>query len=177
MRFEADGSQYREFREAAQLCDQMDIEKFVVPGPRTAAWVLRFMCENGGTPLGRHAKFKAEAQLTHADPGVTTHEHLCKLLQTAVTVDQYDVTNSAMMELLCREIQMIEEKYSDRLRTKDLMSEESEYYLRTTTGSSSVCMCPALRAWVGEELRADAAVMKERRKAIEVRRPPKKEAK
>ncbi len=96
------------------MCDSVELEKFVVQGPHSAAWVLRFICENGGTPLGRHTKFKSDAGLIHADPGISTHEHLCKLLQTALTVDQYDGTNSATIELIVREIQMIEEKYADR---------------------------------------------------------------
>ena len=169
VKFDSDGSQYREFREAVGLCEQMEIERFVVQGPRTALWVMRFICENGGTPLGRHTKFKSDAGLTSADPGVVTHEHLCKLLQTALTVDQLDGSNSATIELICRELQLVEEKYGDRLRSKDNFSEEGEYFMRTSVGQSNVCMCPALRTWISEEVRSDAAILKERRKAREER--------
>lgn len=169
VKFETDGSQYREFREAVGLCEQIEIERFVVQGPRTAMWVMRFICENGGTPLGRHTKFKSDAGLTAADPGVVTHEHLCKLLQTALTVDQLDGSNSATIELICRELQLIEEKYGDRLRSKDAFAEEGEYFMRTSVGQANVCMCPALRTWISEEVRSDAAILKERRKAREER--------
>ncbi len=90
--------------------------------------------------MDRHTKFKADAGFSHADPGNTTHEHLCKLLQRAVAVDQYDAANAITMELICRETQMIDEKYTGRVRTKDAISEESEYFLRTSTGSLNVCV-------------------------------------
>ena len=149
------------------LCQETRVDNFLVDGPRTAGWVLRFMVENGSTPLGRHAKFKADAGLSVTDPGVVAHEHLCKLLQTALTVDQLDGTNCATVELICREIQMVEEKYADRLRSQDPLHEDGEYFMKTSP--SNVCMCPAFREWIGEQMRGDASVMKERRKAREER--------
>ena len=170
------GVQYREFREAATMSETSNIDQFVVKGPRTVKWVLSFMVENGGTPLGRHSKFKADSGLSAGDPGVTTHEHLCRVLQTAVTVDQLDTTNCAAMELVCREIQMIEEKYSDLLSTHDSLHEDGDYFMRMSIGHSNICMCPELREWISEQMKSDAAIMKERRKAREerllLREPP-----
>jgi hypothetical protein len=169
VRYEESGVQYREFREAVMMSREARIDHFVVQGPRTTKWVLAFMLENGGTPLGRHGKFKADTGLSSSDPGIVTHEHLCKILQTAVTVDQLDVTNSASMELVCREIQMIEEKYADKLKTKDPLHEDGDYFMRMSMGQSNVCMCPALREWIGEQMKVDSSILKERRKAREER--------
>ena len=160
---------YREFRSAVGACVQVDIPNFLVKGPRTAMWCFRFILEHGGTPMGRHAKFKSDAGLTAADPGVITHEHLMKYLQAALCVDQLDGTNSATVELICREAQMIEDKYSDKLRTKSEFGEESEYFMKTDLGQPNVMMCPALKTWVAERVREDAAILKERRKACEER--------
>ena len=128
--------------------------------------MIRFICENGGTPLGRHTKFKADGGLNAGDSGVSTYENLCKLLQTALTMDQYDVTNSATFELVCRELQMVEERYSDKLRSLDpVFGEDGQYFMETSTGDSNVCMDPRLREEISEQMKSDAAVMKERRKA------------
>ena len=170
------GQQYREFREAVQLCEQMVITAFVVKGPRTALWVLKFIVENGGTPLGRFSRFRIDAGVSMTDPGVAQLESLYKLLQVAMTVDQLDGSNLAVIELICREIQMIEGKYSDRLTARaGALSQESHLFLGTTMAQGNVCMCPALREHIASELRDEASILKERRKAREERqqqRPP-----
>ena len=169
VKFDATGPPYREFREATELCSESEIKGFVVRGPRTAAWVLRFMSENGGTPLARHSRFRSDARLSGTDPGVTQHETLCKLLQVAATVDQLDCTNLGVIELICREIQMIEEKYAERLRSHSELSEESHHFLGTNMSKGNVCMSPALRDYIASEMRDEASILKERRKAREER--------
>ena len=72
---------------------------------------------------------------------------------------------------------MVEERYSDKLRSLDpVFGEDGQYFMKTSTGDSNVCMNPRLRKWISEQLKIDAAVMKERRKAREervlVRAPP-----
>ncbi len=79
------------------------------------------------------------------------------------------------MELICREIQMIEEKYGERLTSTDHFAEDGQYFLRTSTGHGNICMCSELRLWIAEQMRADPAVLKERRRAREervIRRAP-----
>ncbi len=109
------------------------------------------------------------------DPRIAQHEQICKLLQVGATFDQLDMCNVTMVELLCRELQMIEEKYADRLRSQHEMSEEAHLLLGTRSSRGNVCMDPALREWISSELRDEAAIAKERRKAREERqlqRPP-----
>ena len=167
--FGADGGMYREFRAAVEMCRQVEIKAFVVHGPRTALWCLKFILENGGTPMGRHTKFKADAKLSSSDPGVHMHHEAMRLIQTALCIDQLDGSNSATVELLCREAQMVEEKYAAKLRMVDPFVEDGEYFMKTHAGQSNVMMAPALREWIAEQMKADAAVLKERRKAREER--------
>ena len=105
--YTAEGEQYREFSSAVEAMSETKMENFIVKGPRTVLWVLRFMKENGGTPLGRHARFKTDAGLKPDDAGVVMHASLCKILQVACTSDQLDASNLGSMELVCRELQMI----------------------------------------------------------------------
>ena len=146
------------------------MDNFIVKGPRTVLWVLRFMKENGGTPIGRHARFKTDAGLKPDDAGVVMHASLCKILQIAATSDQLDASNLGSMELVCREVQMIEENYASRLNSKSgQLSEEHHLFTATRQSQGNVCMCPALREWMAEELKGEAAIHKERRKAREER--------
>ena len=175
MRYNAQGYPCRDFRDAVEICSEVEIPGFLVRGPRTAQWVLRFMAEQG-TPIQRHTRFKSEANLQQADAGVAQHEQLCKLLHTAISFDQLDGCNCAVVELICREIQMIEDKYSERLLAGSEISPETAHlFLGTHSSRGNVCMSPALRDWVATELRDEAAILKERRKAREERqlnRPP-----
>ncbi len=178
VKYDKSGTPCRDYKEAVELCSETEIQGFIVRGPRTAAWVLRFLAEQG-SPIQRHTRFKVEARLSSTDPGVSQHENLCKLLQVGLTFDQLDMTNLAMVELMCRELQMIEEKYSDRLRSTNDMSDEVHLFLGTHSSQGNVCMDPALRAWISTELKDEAAINKERRRAREERQlqraPPARE--
>lgn len=168
VRYDTSGVPSRGFKEAVELCSQSEIPGFLVRGPRTARWVLNFLAEQG-SPLQRHTRFKTDAKLSSSDPGMAQHEQLCKLLQTGACFDQYDMTNSAMVELICRELQMIEERYSSRLHGASELSEEAHLFLGTHSSRGNVCMDPALRDWIAGQLRDDASIAKERRKAREER--------
>ena len=169
LRYDKNGERYREFRDGVERCDPTTFTDFPVRGPRTTAWVLRFMTENGGTPMGRHAKFRSEAKVTNACPGVATHESLCKILQTALVYDQVDASNLACMELVVREIQMIEEKYAEKMEGEEGHRAEAHLFLGSSSSRGNVCVDPSLRSWIAEEMRGEAAVLKERRKAREER--------
>eukprot|EP00959_Pyramimonas_sp_CCMP1952_P182957 3825873-Pyramimonas_sp.AAC.1 len=71
------------------------------------------MCRNGGTPLGRHLKWKAEAYLDEEDPGVDVHLLCCQLLEHSVVHVQVHAANLASMELVGRALQTQEELYRD----------------------------------------------------------------
>ena len=158
------------------MSEQTAIKDFVIRGPRTAAWVMRFLCENGGTPLARHTRFRADARLSATDPGVALHETMRKMLQVATTYDQQDCTNLGVVELICREIQMLEEKHTEKLTSRGAgLTEESHLFTGTTIVQGNVCMCPALKEFIANQLKDEAAILKERRKAREERqlhRPP-----
>ena len=68
-----------------------------------------------------------------------------------------------------REIHMIEEKCSEKLRSRPQLSDESDLRLGMTLSKGNVCMAPALREFVAGEMRDVASIFKERRKAREER--------
>ena len=152
-----------------------------VPGPRTAMWCLRFMAENAGTPRGWHSKWKADCRLQNHDVGVQAHETACALLEMAATYDQLQLGNLAHIECLVRELQMVEEKWRDRVVSTD-PSGDAEFNIQLFLRGQprgNLCICPLLQKFLSEQLAAENSISKERRKAREERQlaRPKKGAK
>ena len=65
----------------------------------------------------------------------------------------------------------MEEKHKDASKKAqgDTATLDSNFYLGTTSTRGAVCICPALQDWISDELRREASIMKERRKAREER--------
>ena len=184
VRYDVHGKRYREFRAAVDLMEESQLEDFAVGGPRTALWVLRFMLEHGGTPRGWHARWKADGKLQPHDSGVAIHEACCLMLESAVCFDQLNAPNLATIELMVRQIQIVEEKWKERFAgAQDLGDVDSNLHLYMGLGAgvgsrAALCICPALSEHISKELQKEAAVSKERRKAREERQlaKPKKGA-
>ena len=75
----------------------------------------------------------------------------------------------AGLELVCRQIQICEDKLSHRF--DDTQGDAvSDYYLMSGAQSrSQLCICPELRAWIASKVQKESSVLKERRKAREER--------
>ena len=171
------GERYREFSEAVHLLETVVLADSPVKGPNAILWVCRFIKEHGGTPSGWHSKWVSLMKLQPTDAGVHVHEIGCKTLEIMICFDQLQVGSLAAAEFCARQIQLVEEKYRDRGVPKDSLELVSEAALFSGSRSrTTICVCPALSEWIAEEMRKEAAVMKERRKAREERnlaKPPK----
>eukprot|EP00959_Pyramimonas_sp_CCMP1952_P300922 6295691-Pyramimonas_sp.AAC.1 len=73
------------------------------------------MLENGCSAVGHHVAFRSACHLGLDDPLMLLHSELSKNLQTAMCYDQVDASNLASMELICRQLQLREEKLKDRI--------------------------------------------------------------
>jgi hypothetical protein len=167
----------REFRSAVEKLDQESFSDFPVQGPRTVGWCARFMLANGGTPRGWHSKWKTEGRLQQHDGGISMHDACCQVFELTLVYDQLNAANLASSEMLCRQIQLVEERWKDRFVSGE--SAESEYNLHLFLGQQSrgnLCIAPQLQEWISEELKKESSIAKERRKAREERslvKPPK----
>ena len=75
----------------------------------------------------------------------------------------------ASAEYVLRQVQLIEERYKEKVvgAANESHIEAALYAgLQNRTG---LCICPSLSEWIATEMRGEAAVMKERRKAREER--------
>ena len=73
-------------------------------------------------------------------------------------------------EFLARQVQLVEEKWKDRIlgKTDGEMASEAHLFGGMMT-RNTICMCPELSVWIAAELSKESAVLKERRKAREER--------
>ena len=106
--------------------------------------------------------------LGEAHPVMVPHELLCRLLNAAVCYNQLQVVNLESFELLGRELQLVEER--DEKKTTKSHVESDTFLFRGQGGVRGYnCVSPEFQEWFADLFRRDAAIMKERRKAREVR--------
>lgn len=162
------GNRHRECRDSLYLLFESPFADWPVPGPRTTLWVVTFMVQLAGSPVGWFTKFKSDMGLSFADEGIEELERLCKQLQAWIVYDQYNVCNSAAAEMVCRSIQVICVSYSERQQT----GREDSFERGVLYGSNEdglLPLCPALKEHLASELQKRNAIDKEKRKAQELR--------
>ena len=93
------------------------------------------------------------------------HGLLCDIIELAVSYDQLDISSLASFELAVRRVQMLEEAYAANPKQPRFDSQSKLHFMGQGRRNSAVA--PALVAHVASELRDEASVAKERRKARE----------
>jgi hypothetical protein len=128
------------------------------------------MSEHAGTPIAWHQRFVQLTKANHNEQLIASHESWCKLIEISLTYDQLAGGALASCEFAGRQVQLIEERYKDKVFGHDDSGLTAES--RLFSGSSDragLCICPKLTEWIAEELKKESAVLKERRKAREER--------
>ena len=167
--YDRQGQRFREFRQAVSQCEHHSFADWPIPGPPTVMWVIKWMVARGGTPLAWHAAWKTNGRLQDSEGVVLHHESNCRILETMLCYDQVNAGALASLELVCRLIQICEDKLSHRFDDSH-GDAGSDYYLMSGAQSGSqLCICPELRAWIASEVQKESSVLKERRKAREER--------
>ena len=170
--YDQQGQRFRCFRDAVTISEEVKWVDWPVPGKiMTVLWCLRFMLNRAGTPTLWHQTFVALGKLNPNDHQVVFHDAMCRIIETAMCYDQINSPCLASMELVCRQIQCIEERYKDKFCGGDTAGTGSlEHHLMAGIQSrSQLCICPALNDWLADEIRKQTSVDKERRKAREER--------
>ncbi|CAK0796664.1 unnamed protein product, partial [Prorocentrum cordatum] len=160
-----------------------------ITGPRTTQRCL----DHAGGPLAWHSKWKAEARLRDSDAICQQHALNCRLLETATCYDQPITAELAAFELVCRQAQLIEERHYENTVSAQVAAEdrkdkkkgfgaseslfaseakrasEAKHDMGAAASKGNLCISPALAEFIAEQLKAEAAVAKGRRKAREER--------
>ena len=169
--FDAGGMRFKDFRTAALACVESTFDDWIIPGPRSAPWVIKYLANHNGA-VACDTKLSHEVKLAADHHDRFAHTFLCKIISILLTYDQLDCFNIAGFELLVRELQVIEERHKDRLGggSHDTVDRRNEYeILMGTTMDASHCMMPALRQYLASEVGKQMMIDKERRKAREER--------
>jgi len=112
--------------------------------------------------------WRTTGKLQDNDAWVAQHEAMCRILEVGCVYDQLDAAGLASFELICRQIQTIEER--KKAQFSDGNDFGSDHALMSgMPNRSNLCICPALSAWVAQEVAKESAVLKEKRKAREER--------
>ena len=170
--YDQQGQRFRNFRDAVNISEEVKWPDWPIPGKiTTVLWCLRFMLNRAGSPTMWHQTFITLGKLNPNDHQIAFHDALCRILETSVCYDQLNCPCLAGLELICRQIQCIEERYKDKFCGGDAGGTGSlEHHLMSGLQSrAQLCICPALNDWLADELRKQTAVDKERRKAREER--------
>ena len=143
--YDQTGCRYRTFRDAVNIVEEIKWHDWPVPGLiLTVLWCLRFMLQKAGSPTLWHAMWRQLGRLNDNEPFVMLHASLCGILETGLCYDQLNAPALASFELICRQIQIAEEKYKEKFTNVggDL---GFDYHLMAGTSSrSQLCICPAL---------------------------------
>jgi len=168
--YDSTGERFRNFADSIQYLEVIKWSDTPVKGPSTVLWCCRFMKINGGSPCSWHSRWQSIAKVQNSEPGVQAHDAFCRTLEIMVCFDQLAVGALASAEYVCRQIQLVEEKYKEKAGSNANVELVQEMHLFGGHSSrSNLCICPDLSAWIAEEMKTEAAVMKERRKAREER--------
>ena len=105
------------------------------------------------------------ANLPAGDRSVYEHEVLCRVFDSMLCVDQLNVPALHSAELLCRRLQLIEEAHRVSPSAPDYSA--ADHFMGWAARQHGATVAPHLREHVATNLRGDAAIAKEARKARE----------
>ncbi|CAE8654568.1 unnamed protein product [Polarella glacialis] len=165
--YDPQGDRYRKFDEAVTICYETDFADWPLSGPRSVLFRLKALRKSGLTPMTQHSTWLEKSKMGKNDRSRHEHEVLARILETAVTYDQYNAPNSAAMERLIRRMMLIETAYKD---SEVPQYDGSEYFMgEEEMAPDGSMVSPAVKKYTAERLKDEYAVMKEKRKAKEER--------
>lgn len=176
----------RQWRDVSKEVKEEPFDDWVVPGPRTSQWCIRFLNRRNGGPTDHHRWWVQNHSLKSDSWGVSEHDTLMKIIDKLGRYDGLDLSNLAGAELAFRRLQLIEFIYSergpgggkaagkgDKKDKNDGMASMQQHEATIFSGShkefGDVMVAPLLLDYVAKEVEGEAAVLKQVRKAREER--------
>lgn len=134
-------------------------------GPPTALNIAKGLRDQNMTPTSFHEFWVRTADIPRGDRSVYEHECLSRIFESMVCVDQLNPSGLQSMELVVRRMQVIREAHRISPNAPDYSS--ADYFMGWRYKKQSQGIDSGLAAHVASELKNDAAIQKEARKARE----------
>ena len=188
LRIGGDKTRHYDWRPLCDIVDGFAYKDWPVSGPRTVAWVCRFLTHLGRTPTEHHRGWKALLKLQDSSWGVDIHRLALEVLETSGCYDQLNLPNIAGIEKLLREAQFVEWQYAESSKKAGeaggsgdnkkgkgggkgdvLISGEMQLFTGKHKEYGNIMISPELLEYVSKEAEKEVNVMKQVRKAREER--------
>jgi hypothetical protein len=165
--FDAQGIRRREFSQAvSMMLDGVPLGGGLqLEGPTSGLNVLKSLRDQSMTPTSFHEFWLRSADIPKGDRSTYEHECLSRILESLVTIDQLNIVALQGAELICRRLQVIREAHRVSPTSPDYTA--ADYYMGWKYRRGAHGVDSDLTQYVAGEMRNDAAVMKEARKAKE----------
>ena len=165
--FDAEGTRRREFTSCVERLsgDSPLGGGLQLTGPATCLKHLRSLRDQGFTPITFHEHWVRTSDISKGDRSTFEHECLSRILESMLVVDQINAPALQSAELLCRRMLVIREAHRINPNAPDYSA--ADIYMGWRFRKSGQGYDPALAAHVAEELKAEASIAKEARKARE----------
>jgi hypothetical protein len=180
------GRRGRDWCDVASQCQQIVMKDWPVDGPRSSLWCVQYLDNAGrGGPEPYHKWWRTTCRFSLSDWGVAEHMQMMRLLSVAGCYDQLDLSNLAVVEIICRRAQLIEYQYRERAReglrasglgtgaattvtgAAILGGEEADLFDGVGKTAGGAMVAPPIVQFVADELEKTARVDKQARKARE----------
>ena len=165
--FDVQGVRRREFSAAVPLmvdaCPQgggLQLE-----GPATALNISKSLRDQNMTPTSYHEFWMRTADIPRGDRSTYEHECLSRIFEAMVCIDQLNPSSLQSAELVVRRMQVIREAHRVSPSAPDYSS--ADYFMGWRYRKQNQGIDSSLAAHVASELKNDAAIQKEARKARE----------
>lgn len=165
------------FRVAVAMLTESEWSDWPLEGPRTLAWLLKFIAQNYGSSTVRLSRFPAERRLTYADVTVSEQFSIMQVLELAIVVDQVQASELACFELAARRAQMAELKHRSRFLPGGSGGgkggadpyADTHLYMGVAGTRGMLAVLPSLEKFVSADLKEEFEGLRARRRAHEER--------
>mmetsp|Transcript_69667 Transcript_69667/g.109961 ORF Transcript_69667/g.109961 Transcript_69667/m.109961 type:complete len:422 (-) Transcript_69667:584-1849(-) len=165
--FDQQGTRRRDFAQAVALFVEGVPQGggLQLEGPATCLNICKGLRDQSMTPTSFHEFWVRSAEIPKGDRSTYEHECLSRILESLVTVDQLNVSCLQGAELICRRMQVIREAHRISPTSPDYSS--ADYFMGWKYRRGAHGVDASLSNFVAGEMKNDAMIMKESRKARE----------
>ncbi|CAE7708857.1 AMY1.1 [Symbiodinium sp. CCMP2592] len=165
--FDAQGVRRKEFSTAVSLMDDDPPQGggLQLSGPSSALKLLKDMRDQQFTPSTFHEHWLRTSEIPRGDRSTYEHECLSRIMDAMIMVDQLNVPALQSAELIFRRLQVIRQAHRASPSNPDYSS--ADHYMGWKYKKTAAGVDSDLSAYVAGELKNEAAILKEARKAKE----------